>query len=266
MGYWIKVYTDILDDPKYYKLSEKAKLGMYELMLVAKKLENGKLTGELPSIDEIAFHTRKSIEFWREAMKELIEVGIIVEKQPGYLIKNYVKRQQAIPPDERMRQWRKKTNDQRMDDDESIQLTHCSDDDTERSVNETFRNGEKRREEKEKSRERDREEVEKSTKNDDDNRLTELLLSTFAGETGITTTNQSDMDALKRLVTAKASKNDLIGGIQYMRENNYPIVGIKSILNPTIVEMSKRTVKKRGPDDEDYKKYTKGKYADHIKS
>lgn len=264
MGYWLKSYTDILDDPKYFKLSSNAQLAMHECFLIAKKLETDELTGLLPSLEEIAFHSRKPIEFWTGAMKELIEVGIIVEKQPGYLIKNYVKRQQAIPDDERKRQWRKKVNDQRM----NMNLPCRSDDRTECSDDGTNRDGEKRRVREEKSRERDREEVEveKSTKNNDDNRLKELLLSAFASETGITAKNQSDIDALERLITVQATKNDLIGGIRYMQTNGYPIVGIKSVVNPTIVEMSKRTAKKRGPDDEDYEQYTKGKYGKFFKN
>ncbi len=114
MGYWIKVYTDILDDPKYYKLSEKAKLGMYELMLVAKKLENGKLTGELPSIEDIAFYTRKPVEEWEAILPELQAIGFVENTDEHLVIKNYVKRQSFIPSTERSRQYRKKRNDSYM--------------------------------------------------------------------------------------------------------------------------------------------------------
>jgi len=116
MGYWLKLYTDVLDDPKYFRLSEEAKLGMYELMLVAKKVENGEMTGNLPPIDEIAFHTRKTSEHWEKIMPELEAIGFVVIERDIPKVKNYVKRQGAIPSETRVKQYRKKRNDGVMGD------------------------------------------------------------------------------------------------------------------------------------------------------
>ena len=115
MGYWLKVYTDILIDKKYFKLSDKAKSGMYELMLVVKSIENGALTGLLPDIEEISFQTRRPIEECQEIINELKSVGFIGDHQDGLLITNYVKRQQAIPDTERAKQYRKRQNDEMME-------------------------------------------------------------------------------------------------------------------------------------------------------
>ncbi len=108
MGYWLKSYTDILDDPKYHKLSERAQLAMHEVFLVAKMIETDELTGLLPCIEDIAFYSRKSVEFWNEAIPELIKSGIVRPLDEGYLITNYVKRQEAIPPTIRAKQSKKK--------------------------------------------------------------------------------------------------------------------------------------------------------------
>ena len=133
MGYWLKLYTDILDDPKYFKLSKEARLGMYELLLVAKKIENGELTGQLPCVEDIAFYTRRPVEEWQKVMPELVSIGLITD-QDNPVITNYIKRQDAIPPDERMKQHRKKRNDSVMNDDTQMQRD-CND-------NVTNRNGE----------------------------------------------------------------------------------------------------------------------------
>jgi len=77
MGYWLKLYTDILEDRKYFALSEKAKLGMFEALLVCKRLEIGELTGCLPSVDDIAFHTRKTVAEWEEILPELLRLWMI---------------------------------------------------------------------------------------------------------------------------------------------------------------------------------------------
>ena len=115
MGYWLKLYTDILEDRKYFELSEKAKLGMFEALLVCKRLENGELTGCLPSIDDIAFHTRKTVAEWEEILPELVAIGFIEIVDDQNTIKNYIKRQSAIPDSERSKQYRKRRNDAVMD-------------------------------------------------------------------------------------------------------------------------------------------------------
>lgn len=262
MGYWLKSYTDILDDPKYFGLSEQAQLAMHISFLVAKKLETNELTGLLPSLEEIAFHSRKDISFWQSTMPELITAGIITEEENGYLIKNYVKRQKAIPPEERVRQYRKRKNEELLDDNEPV--TECND-------IETIRNGEKRREEEEKSkrRVRDREDVEvDNKKNDNDPSLKKELLATFSKETGIPNNSclkNEDKAALDRMVEVGVSSADLVGGIQFMREKKFPIVSIKSIASPAIIEFSKRTKTKIDKKD-DYRQYTEGAYGKFIKN
>lgn len=256
MGYWLKSYTDILDDPKYFRLSANAQLAMHECFLIAKKLEGDEMTGLLPSLEEIAFHSRKSVDFWTEAMKELITCGIVIEHQPGYLIKNYIKRQKPIPPEERMRQFRKKKNSELMD---------CNDIVTECNENETIRNGEKRREETETETEkrRDREDVEKEVKNDDNPSRKELL-ATFSKETGMPingSMKNEDTDALTRMLDVGVDIADLRGGIQFMKDKGFPIVGLKSVVGPTLVEHQKRHTRNKSSPS-----YTGGKYGKFIKS
>lgn len=110
MGYWLKLYTDILDDPKYFRLSDNAKIGMYELFLLTKKLERKESTGELPNIEDIAFHTRRDMEFWNGVLPELEKAGIIDHEDDNFIVRKFSERQAAIPPDERMRQYRKRKN------------------------------------------------------------------------------------------------------------------------------------------------------------
>jgi hypothetical protein len=140
MGYWLKSYTDILDDPKYHRMSERGQLAMHEIFLIAKMIEADELTGLLPCIEDIAFYSRKPIDYWEEAMPELLKSGIVIEKGNEFIIVNYVKRQQAISDDERSKQYRKRKNDQRMSDDTNLlQDNHDS---------ETLRDGDKIREDK----------------------------------------------------------------------------------------------------------------------
>ena len=75
-GYWLKLYTEILDDPKYYRLSDNAKLGMYELMIIAKKVD---MEGWLPDIEDVCFYSRRQKEWWAPVIQELEQIKFVVK-------------------------------------------------------------------------------------------------------------------------------------------------------------------------------------------
>lgn len=102
-GYWLKLYTEILDDPKYYRLSDNAKLGMYELMLVAKKVG---FEGDLPSIADIEFYTRRQASWWVPVIDELKAIEFIVVNENGDKIRKFEERQAAVTVTEKQRYYR----------------------------------------------------------------------------------------------------------------------------------------------------------------
>jgi hypothetical protein len=102
-GYWLKLYTEILEDPKYYRLTDNAKLGMIELMLVAKKVG---LEGEIPSIEDVAFYTRRSVDWWQPVFEELSKIEYLVISGSETIIRKFAERQAAVEVTERMKQSR----------------------------------------------------------------------------------------------------------------------------------------------------------------
>lgn len=92
-GYWLKLYTEILDDPKYHRLSDQAKIGMIELMVVAKKCDRN---GELPSMEDICFYTRRSAEWWAKVIAELHKIEFVVNSEDAAVIRKFSERQQAV--------------------------------------------------------------------------------------------------------------------------------------------------------------------------
>lgn len=99
-GYWLKLYTEILDDPKYHRLSDTAKLGMVELMVVAKK--NG-ANGDLPTLDDICFYTRRAKEWWIPVIDELKSISFLVENGSNEKIRKFEERQAPADGAERTR-------------------------------------------------------------------------------------------------------------------------------------------------------------------
>jgi hypothetical protein len=261
-NYWIKLYHEILDDPKMGRLTDRQYRRVIELFLLAGDYEQD---GLLPPLEDIEFRLR-----FPEGIQDDLDVieksGIISKNEEGiYYITQWQKRQGAMTDAERSQRWRerqrklnyyetdieRKCNDSVVDVDVDKDIDIDVDVDVDKDVD-----------------------VDVEKNNDDDNpslreQLREQLLTTFSKETAIPMKNKKlrkeDEDALDRMIQAGVRTTDLIGGIYYVRANNYPIIGLRSVVNPAIVEMSKRTSQKRGPN-EDYKKYTQGRYAGHIKS
>jgi len=103
-GYWLKLYTEVLNDPKYHKLSDNAKVGMFELMLVAKEFDKD---GLLPSIEDIAFYTRRSVDWWVPVSDELTAIKfLVVDRELNASIRKFAERQAFVSATERSRQYR----------------------------------------------------------------------------------------------------------------------------------------------------------------
>ncbi len=99
-GYWLKLYTEIIDDPKYHRLSDQAKIGMIELMVVAKKCNRN---GELPSIEDICFYTRRPVEWWGKVIAELEKIEFVINSENSVIIRKFAERQKAVNEAERQK-------------------------------------------------------------------------------------------------------------------------------------------------------------------
>ena len=104
-GYWLKLYTEIIEDPKYHRLSDQAKLGMIELMVLAKKYDKD---GDLPCLDDICFHTRREKEWWIPVIEELQGITYLVVNGSCERIRKFAERQAPVDATERQRMYRDK--------------------------------------------------------------------------------------------------------------------------------------------------------------
>jgi len=103
--YWIKLYQDILSDPKMGRLSDSAWRRCIELFLLAG--EHEERDGNLPSMGDIAWQLRLTDEQLNKDIDELAAVGIITRIDERHVfVTKFSDRQQAISSTERWRQWR----------------------------------------------------------------------------------------------------------------------------------------------------------------
>src|SRR5512141_1351576 len=105
--YWIKLYIEILDDPKMGKLPDSLFRRAIELFLLAGEF---KKEGLLQPIEDIAWRLRSSPEEVVEALNALSRIGIARESPDGWLITNFAKRQEASSSANRVRNYRERRN------------------------------------------------------------------------------------------------------------------------------------------------------------
>lgn len=97
MKTWIKLYTEILSDPKMGRMNDKLFRRTIELFLLAGKEDK---LGKLPSIEDIAWSLHISEKEVQTVLRELEKVGIVsyISDDNGsekYLIQNFESRQSS---------------------------------------------------------------------------------------------------------------------------------------------------------------------------
>lgn len=104
-NYWIKLYIEILDDPKMGRLTaEQWRLAIELFLLAGEQNKNG----ILPSLPDMAWRLRIDENELLQTMSELEQVGILSQDGDAWVVTNFARRQEAIPATERAKNSRKK--------------------------------------------------------------------------------------------------------------------------------------------------------------
>ena len=106
--YWIKLYMEILDDPKMGTLPDRLWRRCIELFLLAGKLTGFRGNGNLPTTQGLAWTLRMPTDELELDMTQLETTGIIERTLTGWNVVNFAKRQARVPDLERKRQQRER--------------------------------------------------------------------------------------------------------------------------------------------------------------
>lgn len=107
--FWVKLYIEILDDPKMGRLANHLWRRAVELFLLAGREGND---GALPPVEEMAWILRLSEDKVLEDLHGLAEVGVVHEAEPGvWFVTHFAQRQAAVPVEERVRRFRVRNED-----------------------------------------------------------------------------------------------------------------------------------------------------------
>jgi len=104
--YWIKLYHEMLDDPKMGRLPDTVYRRCIELFLYAGELDND---GHLPCTNDIAWRLLRQNEAsdeFIESLEHLESVGILERTDTGWLVVKFQDRQAPVSDAERQRQFR----------------------------------------------------------------------------------------------------------------------------------------------------------------
>lgn len=136
MKTWIKLYTEILSDPKMGRMSDKLFRRTIELFLLAGK-EDG--DGVLPSIDDIAWSLHSSTKEIQTVLDELTNLKIIERKDDKYLISNFESRQNSdLTRSEINRRYYENSKNRKSENKTEIQTEFRPDSDVEKSEIQTL--------------------------------------------------------------------------------------------------------------------------------
>ena len=101
--YWIKLYHEILDDPKMGRLTDRLFRRTIQLFLMAGDYD---ADGFLPSVEDMAWRLRVDKDELETDLADLASTGIVQMNDDKWLVTKFAKRQAASTGTERWRQWK----------------------------------------------------------------------------------------------------------------------------------------------------------------
>jgi len=133
MKSWVKLYTEVLDDPKIGRLSWADRGFWSALLALAGRLENhdedGNENGAIGTMSDIAWYLRCEESELNDPLKRFWELDMVREIDGIWYVVHWAKRQARYPSDTpestRFRQ-RKRRNPVTTDDDEGLEFCHES--------------------------------------------------------------------------------------------------------------------------------------------
>lgn len=103
--YWIKLYHELLHDPKIGRLPDRAFRRFIELLLIAGETE---ADGYLPAPRDMAWTLRSDEAELVEDLELLAQAGMLRQTDDGWLVVNFAKRQAFVPTRERVQRFRER--------------------------------------------------------------------------------------------------------------------------------------------------------------
>jgi len=230
-NYWMKLWFDILRDPKMGMLPDRLWRRVIELFLLAGQQGED---GLLPDVPTIAWQLNKSVQTINTDLQKIAEVGIIQETGDGrWIVVNFKKRNEPVDPAKRTRDFRRR---------------------------ERYEKGDEKCDENETKMKRERyEALQLRNQEEQKNRLTDLTTTTtvlpsdfqpFAEVYELVTGSEpkllnAEIEAVSEILKAGGTPDDFRSALQGMQDKDYTIASMASALTWTLKDINKRKQPKR---------------------
>ena len=249
---WVKLYTEILDDIKISRLTDAQKWRFIQLILMAAECdaEGALVTGDTPvTLEDVSIRLRCDIKIIEKDIEKFIAVGLAHIEDDVIVVTSFSGRQ-GPTQEEKRKVWRERQRKRRERVSKESPESHGGVTPLEEE------------EDKEEEIEGDKEE-----EVNPDGIYTELSVA-FCNKTKLLELSPSPkkwFEALKKMGEAGVEPQDIESAVDILWAKDYSIVGLSSITNTAIGEMSKRVGKKPDSDSEEARsRYVSGEYADFI--
>jgi hypothetical protein len=103
--YWIKLYHEILDDPKVMTLRPELRWRFIEALLMAGTLDEN---GYLPDLKAYAWRVRDNVDIVETEFVELLDAGLLSRDDTRFFVTKFTERQAAVTGAERVARFRER--------------------------------------------------------------------------------------------------------------------------------------------------------------
>ena len=242
--YWIKLYHEILDDPKMGRLPDTLFRRAIEFFLIAGDCNRG---GALPPLADMAWRLRADEVALYAQMEDLEALNVLSRgADGGWLVTHFKERQDATPMSERVRRHRETTRIGK-----NAPSEPCNDNVTNRYTDtDADTDADAETDEKE--------DEDGGDKSRGSGMREDGLVKQFVEKTGIplfTGGKDKWARALERMKKAGVGESDLAKAIDECRQKGLTIASLASVVNPAIIAMSRR---RAGRPEEDHRRFLRG--------
>jgi len=221
-NYWMKLWFDILRDPKMGMLPDRLWRRVIELFLLAG--QNGE-DGLLPEVATIAWQLNKSVPAIVTDLQKIAEVGIVQEIEEGrWIVTNFKKRNEPVDSRKRIKDFRQRERYKKGNADETEVKRECN------------------------------EALQVRYQEEQKNRLTDLTTTTtvppsdfqlFAEVYELVTGSEpkvlnAEIEAVSAIIKAGGTPDDFRSALQGMQDKDYTIANMSSALTWTLKDIDKR--------------------------
>ena len=221
-NYWMKLWFDILRDPKMGMLPDRLWRRVIELFLLAG--QNGE-DGLLPEVATIAWQLNKSVPAIVTDLQKIAEVGIVQEIEEGrWIVTNFKKRNEPVDSRKRIKDFRQRERYEKGNADETEVKRECN------------------------------EALQVRYQEEQKNRLTDLTTTTtvppsdfqlFAEVYELVTGSEpkvlnAEIEAVSAIIKAGGTPDDFRKALQGMQDKDYTIANMSSALTWTLKDIDKR--------------------------